>query len=71
MHRGMLSTLFKDREDLVLFRDTDELRELIKYYLERPEERIKISEKGKRTVLEKHTYRHRTDEILRVAMIHD
>jgi spore maturation protein CgeB len=66
-----VKTLFKDREDLVLFRDTDELRGLIKYYLERPEERLKIAENGRKTVLEKHTYRHRIDEILKVAMNHD
>lgn len=64
-------TLFKDREDLVLFRDTDELRELIKYYLERPEERLKIAENGKRTALDKHTYTHRIGEILRVVMDYD
>jgi spore maturation protein CgeB len=64
-------TLFKDREDIVLFRDTDELRELIRFYLARPEERLKIAERGRRTVLEKHTYRHRVDEILKVVKLHD
>ncbi len=63
-------TLFKDREDLVIFRDTGELRELLNYYLERPEECHKIAEKGRSTVLKKHTFRHRIEEILEVVTHH-
>ena len=59
--------LFRDREELVVFRDTDELRKLILYYLERPEERKRIAEAGRRTVLERHTYNHRVREMLRIV----
>jgi spore maturation protein CgeB len=62
---------FKDREDLVIFRDRGELRDLLKYYLERPEERLEIAEKGKRTAIEKHTYRHRIGYMLQVVTHHD
>ena len=64
-------TLFKDREDLVIFRDEGELKELSAYYLERPEERARIAEQGRRTALEKHTYKHRIEEILEVAARHE
>lgn len=60
-------TLFKDREELVVFREIDELRRLLQYYLERPEERKKIAENGRKTVLNGHTYRHRVEEILRIT----
>jgi len=60
-------TLFKDREELVVFRDIDELRRLLQYYLKRPEERKKIAENGRKTVLNGHTYRHRVEEILRIT----
>lgn len=56
-------TLFSDGEDLVCFKDGDELRDLAKYYLTHPEERRKISESGHKKVLEKHTYTHRMKEI--------
>ena len=56
-------TLFPDREDLVCFKDADELRDLVKYYLTHPEERKKISENGYKKVLGKHTYIHRMKEI--------
>jgi spore maturation protein CgeB len=62
---------FKDREDLVIFRDRGELRDLLKYYLERPEERLEIAEKGRRTAIEKHTYRHRIGYMLQVVTQHD
>jgi spore maturation protein CgeB len=62
---------FKDREDLVIFRDAEELRELLNYYLERPEERHKVSEAGRRKALEHHTYRQRITDMLKVVTHHD
>jgi spore maturation protein CgeB len=59
--------LFKDREHLVVFRDIEELRRLLKYYLEMPEERKKIAENGRKAVLSSHTYRHRIERILTEA----
>jgi len=61
--KDISSFLFSDREDLVCFKDDDELKELVKYYLARPEERKRISENGHRKVLERHTYIHRMKEV--------
>lgn len=58
---------FKDREELVVFRDKDEFRQLVKYYLERPEERKRIAENGRRKVLAEHTYVHRVKDILKLT----
>lgn len=60
-------TLFEDGKDLVVFRDIKELRELLKYYLERPEERRKVAEAGRKCVLEKHTYKDRIRDILEIV----
>ncbi len=60
-------SLFSDREELVIFRSIDELRELASYYLERPDERLKIAQAGRKSVLDKHTYNHRIEEILRIV----
>lgn len=57
--------LFKDREDLVIFKDTAQLREILKYYLAHPEEREKIAAQGRAKVLSGHTYLHRVRTILK------
>lgn len=59
-------TLFRDREDLVVFKDIDDLKHLVAYYLHHPEERQKIAETGYKTVLSKHTYKHRIREMLSI-----
>lgn len=59
-------TLFKTGEHLVVFRDKKELKEIVSYYLNHLEEARSIAEKGRREVLEKHTYKHRLKEILAI-----
>jgi spore maturation protein CgeB len=61
---------FKDREDLVVFRDSDELRGLVLYYLGRPDERNAIAETGRKKALESHTYHQRIEHMLRVMKNH-
>ncbi len=60
-----LTELFKDREHLVVFKNEEELIQLIDYYLKNDEERERIAEAGRREVLKRHTYSHRADEIIR------
>jgi len=62
-----VKSLFKDHEELVVFMDADELKKLLSYYLNRPEKRIAIAALGRKKVLEKHTYKHRIKEILKVV----
>lgn len=57
-------TLFKDGEDVVFFKNSDELRAKVAYYLAHAGERERIALSGRRTVLAKHTYRDRMQEIL-------
>ena len=60
--------LFKDREEVVVFRDMEELREILKYYLENPEERKKIAHRGREKVLREHTYLHRVQTMLDIVL---
>jgi len=62
-----VKSLFKDREELVVFRDADELKKLLSYYLKRPEERMAIAALGRERVLQKHTYEHRIKDLLKVV----
>ena len=57
--------LFKPGEHLVCFKEIDEVKELVKYYLNHPQERKEIAQKGHSEVLRNHTYTHRIKELLR------
>lgn len=59
-----LEELFIDRKHLVIYRNSEELMQLARYYLEHHEEREAIAQAGQALVLSKHTYQHRTEQIL-------
>jgi tetratricopeptide (TPR) repeat protein len=44
--------------------------ELARYYLDHPQEREEIAEEGRKEVLKKHTYDHRTEEMLKIVFQH-
>jgi len=56
--------LFQDGRDLVKFTDGGDLVAKVKYFLAHPEERQAIAAQGRKTVLARHTYRHRIEELL-------
>lgn len=51
-------------EDIEVFYSSKDLNDKIKYYLEHPEERDVIAEKGHEKVKKSHTYNHRMEEML-------
>jgi spore maturation protein CgeB len=53
-------------EELVCYHSLGELREKMKYYLDRPEERMEIAKRGQERTLAKHTYRHRMEQMIEV-----
>ena len=57
---------FIDRKHLVIFDGPRDLYGLIDYYLKNRKEREKIAENGYRLTIEKHTYLHRTREMIDV-----
>ena len=59
--------LFKNREDLVVFSDLVELRDLISYYLQRPGERQRIAKTGRAKALAGHTYQHRISKLFEIV----
>jgi spore maturation protein CgeB len=59
--------LFKDREELVIFKNINELKKHLSYYLKRTEERKLIEALGRKSVLKRHTYGHRVRDLLRVV----
>jgi Glycosyl transferases group 1/DUF based on E. rectale Gene description (DUF3880) len=59
-----LEKLFSDKQHFGLYRNVEELLVLAQYYLDNPEEREIIAKAGQVEVLAKHTYEHRTKQIL-------
>lgn len=62
-----LNDLFEDKKHLVTYENEEELDELVQYYLENEDEREKIAREGQKEVHEKHTYRHRAEQILKTV----
>lgn len=55
---------FAPDEDFVYYDSREDLLNKIAYYLGHEEERAQIAENGFRKIAEKHTYKHRVDEML-------
>ena len=62
--RSLLPSLFVPDAEVATFTNTDDLRDLVDYWVERPEERAAIAAAGRRRVLAEHTYRHRMATLL-------
>jgi spore maturation protein CgeB len=58
---------FEEQEEIVSFKSDDELLSQIDYYLSNEEERNSIAAKGRKKVLQQHTFYHRLDKILNIA----
>ena len=54
-----MNSLFIENEEVICYGSNDELLEKAQYYMANPTEAIKIGEKAKKAVLNKHTYKHR------------
>jgi len=50
---------FVEGEEMVSFGSVEELRELISYYHNNPEQRSKITQRARERILKEHTYKHR------------
>lgn len=59
--------VFKNHEHFVLFDTIDEAVDLARYYLDRPEERARISEAAWQELLKHHTFGHRLEEFVAIV----
>lgn len=63
-----LPDYLKADKEVVCYETPDELKEKVSYYLTHEEERVEIAKAGYEAVKEKHTYRHRAAEILKIVL---
>jgi spore maturation protein CgeB len=64
----VLAEHFEIGSEIVAFKSTDELVEVVRYYLDRPELAAEIAQRGQLRAHSHHTYEHRLREILRIAI---
>lgn len=62
-----LHKLFKIGKEIVCYKNIEDLKDKIKYYLAHPEKRKAIAEAGHKKVVENHTYLHRMKELLEIV----
>lgn len=65
-HTDAVARHFKPGEEIETFRDLNELRDKIRYYLDNESERQRIAEAGRKRAHREHTYEHRIKEMLDV-----
>jgi spore maturation protein CgeB len=66
-HSEAVARHFEPGKEIETFRDLDELREKVRYYLEHEDERIAIAEAGMRRAHSEHTYEHRLRRLFDVV----
>ena len=62
--RSGLDQLFEDGKEIVSFRNMDDLRDKVDYWLNHPQERLEIANAGKRRAHAEHTYHLRLSLLL-------
>jgi len=63
-YRSEMSELFNIGTEIICFKDLNDAREKIRYYLNNPDVRAEISARGKERVLREHTYEQRMEKML-------
>ncbi|MDY6973027.1 MAG: glycosyltransferase [Thermodesulfobacteriota bacterium] len=62
-YKGQLEELFAIGDEIICYREKEEIPELVKFYLDHDTLRRKIAERGRRRVLNEHLYSHRVKEM--------
>jgi len=64
-YQKSIEDLFDVGDEIIVYRDKDEIPGLVKYYLDNPEKREAVAKKGMVRVLKEHTYKHRLDVMIK------
>jgi spore maturation protein CgeB len=66
-YQESLCELFEIGKEVVVFEAPEEVQDLVSYYLRKPELREDVARRARKSILDRHTYRHRLDQVLRHA----
>jgi spore maturation protein CgeB len=59
-----LETIFKPGEEIICYKNIEELKDIVKFYLSHPQEREEIARKGNLRAHQDHTYARRMEELI-------
>lgn len=65
-YREQVENLFEMGKEIICYKSPEEAKDLVKYYLDHPEEGKKIAKAARKRVLKEHTYEHRVQELIKV-----
>lgn len=65
-HQEAIEELFEVGEEVITYKDRDEIPELVRFYLDNPEERKMIAKRARERVLKEHTYKQRLSRIIQI-----
>lgn len=63
-HQQSIESLFEVGREIITYREKEEIPELVKFYLRHPSMRDEVSKRGRRRVLQEHTYKKRIENIV-------
>lgn len=63
-HQKAIGELFEIGKEVITYRDKEEIPELVRFYLDNPEARRGVAERGRERVLREHTYKQRLERII-------
>ncbi len=62
--RSQMDNLLESGKEIVSYKSTEEIPELIKFYLKNEQNRMKIVEAGRKRIISSHTWQHRLNTII-------
>lgn len=62
-----LNEFFKPGDEIIYYKDIEDLRRLVHYYLDHPDEREEIAARAHKRTLMEHTYRHRMAQLIEMV----
>ena len=66
-HKKEIGSLFEIGQEIEVYHGIEDLKEKIRYYLDRPKEREEIALRGQKRAYANHTYRQRFAELLEIV----
>ncbi len=63
--RAQMDELFEPHKEIAFYTEPEEAPELIRYYLDNPQERMRIANAARKRVLAEHTWEHRLKKLLK------
>ena len=63
-----LTNFFEDGEEVIIFKNPEDLKQKIEYYLSHLDEMERMAERARQRVLAEHTYKHRMKKMLEIVL---